>query len=222
MPTEAVGAYLLLLCAAWAAEPPCTIPDDDAWLAAVTRLTPARWSELRPVVLAPWRARRDGLYEQPRLLSEYAKFLDRQAKRKAAGEAGAEARWQTHNEGMANACHPPPEPQPDPNQRQKPPTTSDLYALKAYSLEVVKIDLAKAGVPLAEILSDFGLAGVVDVLEHLASRRPSERVKGVRNYVGFVKSLCQKSENERLPREGDYESFADWRARADARVKGAA
>lgn len=91
MSTEAVGAYIRLLCAAWVATPPATIPADDSALSRLTALTPDRWSELRAEVLAPWQPTDDGRLEQPRLAKEY---------RKAAGviksnSRAAKKRWQS-------------------------------------------------------------------------------------------------------------------------------
>lgn len=73
MCTESFGAYVRLLCAAWVATPPASIPADDDVLARMTGLAPQRWSELKVCVLAPWQPTKDGRLVQPRLLEEYQK-----------------------------------------------------------------------------------------------------------------------------------------------------
>lgn len=100
-------------------------------------------------------------------------------------------------------------------------TSADASAICGYAVEIVKLrtDRRYCG----EILADFGLAGVVDALEHLASRRPSERLKGILKPAAFLKSLIQKAEAGPLTREAfAFEPFADWRSRRDAEIaKGA-
>lgn len=111
---------------------------------------------------------------------------------------------------------------PDQNQtradkKNQPPTTNDVAPVRAYAREVVGIDLERQ-LPVVEILADFGLAGVVEMLEHLASRKPSERFKGVRSIPALIKSLLAKTEEGALPREHEFTSFESWKADADARV----
>jgi uncharacterized protein YdaU (DUF1376 family) len=70
MTTEQVGAYILLLCKAWAESPPGTIPDDDAVLARWTRLPVKRWRALKAGILAAFVAGDDGRYYQKPLSSQ--------------------------------------------------------------------------------------------------------------------------------------------------------
>lgn len=88
MCTEARGAYLLLLCAAWVAEPPATIPADDTSLARLTGLPPDRWAELKSAVLAPWSAADESRLVQPRLLREYEKAMALINRNRANGRKG--------------------------------------------------------------------------------------------------------------------------------------
>lgn len=100
MNTECVGAYLLLLCAAWQENPPATLPQDDAILAAYSRLTPGRWQELKPVILSPFRID-NRRYLQPRLRREYDKLAYRSEK---ASES-ANARWKSPPNANASSEH---------------------------------------------------------------------------------------------------------------------
>lgn len=104
MTTEAVGAYLLLLCKAWFEEPAGTIPNDDVILARWARLTDDRWSGCKSQVLAAFRLDKDGgRYRQKRLALEFSR-LRKQAKAKSeAGKAGAESRWHSHASANAPA-----------------------------------------------------------------------------------------------------------------------
>jgi uncharacterized protein YdaU (DUF1376 family) len=100
MSTEAVGAYILLLCKAWREEPPGSLPDDDSVLARWARLNPDRWAEIRPSVLAPFTLGTDSRWHQKRMRSIYSDMLKRRKSRSSAGSAGAAARWQEHDKRM--------------------------------------------------------------------------------------------------------------------------
>lgn len=144
------------------------------------------------------------------------------------------ARVSKHREKLRNAernagCNadetekPPPIPDhPSPNQNRPekpPPTTDDARAVEGYAREVVGLGMQKlVGKTAVEVLVDFGLAGVVELLEHLASRRPSERFKGARSIIAVCRSLLSQAEQGPLPREHEFESFTAWRARANARL----
>ncbi|QPF81653.1 DUF1376 domain-containing protein [Bradyrhizobium genosp. L] len=79
------GAYMLLIMQYWTAG---GLPQDDARLARVTRLTPAEWMVVRPVVAeffeAGWR--------HPRIDAELAEAERITAAAKAAGHASARSR----------------------------------------------------------------------------------------------------------------------------------
>jgi len=93
MPTEGVGAYILLLCKAWSQSPAGTIPDDDDVLARWARLTPQRWAELRPAVLAAFVRGKDGRFHQKRMKAEYAKLMKLLQSRSHGGRKTAAKRW---------------------------------------------------------------------------------------------------------------------------------
>lgn len=104
--TEAHGAYLLLIMAAWESAS-ASLPDDDQILAGFAKATPARWAKLKPLVMSFWtldgRAKR---WVQKRLTKERRLAVDRKAK---ASDAAA-IRWKDKEKGdakpMLNACHP--------------------------------------------------------------------------------------------------------------------
>lgn len=68
--TEEHGAYLLLLMEAWR-RPECSLPDDDRLLARLCGLSPDKWDEVKPVVMAFWvRDGRSKTWSQKRLSKE--------------------------------------------------------------------------------------------------------------------------------------------------------
>lgn len=87
--TEAHGAYLLILMDYWRHSAP---PDDDEVLTAITKLPPARWTKLRPV-LAQFFEISDGKWINKRVEKEKAGAAEITTERSQAGRAGAEARW---------------------------------------------------------------------------------------------------------------------------------
>ena len=106
MTTLQVGAYILLLCKAWQADPPASLPNDDAVLARLARLTPAEWSEVKAGVLSPFSLGTDNRWHQKRLRQEYEKAKALIKDRAKAGRSGAQARWQTHGKRMAEPVRP--------------------------------------------------------------------------------------------------------------------
>jgi uncharacterized protein YdaU (DUF1376 family) len=110
METEAVGAYLLLLCKAWHQIPAGTLPNDDLSLAKWARLSSKKWSQHRDSILRAFYIGDDGRLHQKRMEVEYAKALETIAKRSKAGSEAAAARWErmrdgceSHGDGMPNA-----------------------------------------------------------------------------------------------------------------------
>jgi uncharacterized protein YdaU (DUF1376 family) len=106
MTTLQVGAYILLLCKAWQADPPASLPNDDAVLARLARLTPAEWSEAKAGVLSPFVLGTDDRWHQKRLRQEYETARALIRKRAKAGEVGASVRWQSHGNRMAEPLRP--------------------------------------------------------------------------------------------------------------------
>lgn len=97
MSTEAVGAYILLLCKAWREEPPGSLPDSDDVLARWARMNLDRWTEIRSTVLAPFTLGTDSRWHQKRMRHEYSQLIKRRKVRAKAGQVGASIRWQSHS-----------------------------------------------------------------------------------------------------------------------------
>lgn len=91
MSTEAVGAYILLLCKAWHQSPPASLPNDDAILRAWSR-TGERWSAVRAQVLLCWELRGDGRLYQPRLEHEWRSINTERAAKSRGGKHSAARR----------------------------------------------------------------------------------------------------------------------------------
>lgn len=94
------GAYLLLLMTAWRT-PGCSLPDDDAFLGRVSG-DPRNWPRYKAAVMAFWRKRADGRWEQKRLLGEYESASARRAQASSAGRASALKRQQTNSTDVAH------------------------------------------------------------------------------------------------------------------------
>ena len=136
--TEEHGAYFLLLIAAWRT-PECRLPDDDHFLARVTKATIKRWRErLRPAV-APFWDIANGYWTQKRLLREREKTKTICAKRsRAANEKWRRKRLMdngtddTHADahGMQRARA---TPHPHPEDSYTPESYTNVVAYKSDS-----------------------------------------------------------------------------------------
>lgn len=100
MTTEAVGAYILLLCKAWYEKPVGSIPNDDRILARWSRLDADRWSECKNSVLSAFSLGTDSRWHQKRLRAEFDAQCRRSKERSEAGKEGAKKRW-NGNDGIA-------------------------------------------------------------------------------------------------------------------------
>lgn len=100
MSTLQVGAYLLLLCKAWQADPPASLPNDDVVLARFARVELALWQEIKSGILSVFKEGTDGRLHNKRLRKEYDKALQLIRAKSTAGTAGANARWQSHDRRM--------------------------------------------------------------------------------------------------------------------------
>jgi uncharacterized protein YdaU (DUF1376 family) len=91
MPEE-VGAYTLLLCAAWRGTPAGTLPSDAKELARLARLSLKRWSAIAPRLMPLFEVDGDRLVHRD-LAAEHATRLARYEAFAANGRAGAAVRW---------------------------------------------------------------------------------------------------------------------------------
>lgn len=112
--TLEVGSLYRLVRFAWHQEDPCTLPDEDSSLAMVAGITSEDWRRLRPRLFLALAA--TGCTPGGRLRLQHARrVFDDQASRasstsaakRAAGLAGARARWQQDGRRMADdgTCH---------------------------------------------------------------------------------------------------------------------
>lgn len=97
--TELHGAYMLLLMSMWKMDG--VLPNDDAQLQPITRLSAAKWRAARPVLMAFLKPTEDGAgLTQKRLFAELQRSKASTEKKAGAGSKGAAARWQ--RDGNAN------------------------------------------------------------------------------------------------------------------------
>lgn len=83
--TEQHGAYFLLLLAGW--KRGGNLPNDEAQLASIAKLTPAKWRQHRGVLLAFWMVD-GGLLVQKRQVEEYARAVAFNERQQANGSKG--------------------------------------------------------------------------------------------------------------------------------------
>lgn len=93
MSTIQVGAYMLLLCKAWQAEPPASLPNDDQILARLARVDAVTWAEIKLGVLVPFRVGADGRLHSRRLRLEYDNALKRMNATRDQRSGAARSRW---------------------------------------------------------------------------------------------------------------------------------
>ena len=89
--TEAHGAYLLLMMAAWVREG-CSLPNDERRLAACAKMSLKDWRAIAPDILELWTVEGDSIY-QKRLRKEWHYVQEKSAKNKR----NAQKRWSDGN-----------------------------------------------------------------------------------------------------------------------------
>jgi uncharacterized protein YdaU (DUF1376 family) len=104
MTTEQVGAYMLLLCAAWQSDRPGVLPNLDPYLAGITRLGD-RWPEHREAVLRAFVVRGETLV-QKRMVLEAKAASEAMARARSGARAAANARWdkEMHARALPAQC----------------------------------------------------------------------------------------------------------------------
>ena len=87
--TELHGAYLLLIMDYWMNGP---LPDNDAALASIARMTPDAWSIAR-AQLKHYFSIEDGCWKQKRVEEELAAATEKKRKAREKAKKAASARW---------------------------------------------------------------------------------------------------------------------------------
>jgi len=117
--TEQIGAYMLLLMAMWNAKG--KLPDDDAKLARIVRMSLKKWKAISPEVLA-YFDREAGDISHNRLTFELQKSERQSESRSAAGAIGGAAKaLKDKNAGLAKAIAKPvagPQHLPEPYRKE--------------------------------------------------------------------------------------------------------
>src|SRR5271165_4871609 len=90
---EEFGAYFLILIATWRNNGQA-LPDDDARLRRVTRITPRRWPKVREILL-PFFTTDDGFWHQARLEKEWNRVTNLILVKRACGDKGGRPRGAT-------------------------------------------------------------------------------------------------------------------------------
>lgn len=91
--TEQHGAYMLLIMDYWLNGP---LPDDDAMLAQIARLSPEQWGKHRPSIERLFSVH-EGQWRHRRIDREIEAARDRKKQAVERGKAGAKARWEKNN-----------------------------------------------------------------------------------------------------------------------------
>lgn len=91
------GVYLLLLHAAWFADVPASLPDNDQLLAAITRLDQSLWQRVKPHVLTPFDRLSDGRYHQKKLRQVYEAVVKKLRGNSEGGKKAMRNRWGTND-----------------------------------------------------------------------------------------------------------------------------
>lgn len=181
MSTEAVGAYILLLCKAWHATPPCSLPADDQTLARWARLGDDAWSRVKASVVAAWELRADGRLYQPRLEIEWRKFRELQRARQEAGRRG----------GYAKKAASVAEPQPSHSNATAPPQhagltlTLDSGSESAQSNPEERRNTQTARPHAREEKADEKFTAAADALAEWGWRQPYDAcLSGIKTQIG--------------------------------------
>ncbi len=119
--TELHGAYLLLIMDYWMNGP---LPDDDALLASITKMTPDAWSNAR-AKLKHYFSIEYGCWKQKRIEEELAAATEKKRKSRDKAKKAAAARWNdapsntpSNASAQLEEC-PSPSPSPSPSESTK-------------------------------------------------------------------------------------------------------
>lgn len=179
------GAYLHLIMHYWQTG---SLPDDDAALARIARMTAAEWGRNRSTIAAFFQ---DG-WRHKRIDAEIETAESVISSRSAAGKAGAEKRWQTHGKGngkrIANASDSQwQNDAPSPSQPQK--ESQPLAEKRARAVDVIRAEFDgkfwpiypnKVGKPAAfkafcKARKAYELDVIVFGLDRYVAEKPADR-----------------------------------------------
>lgn len=100
MSPEEKGAFLDLLCHAWLADPPCTLPADDKALAKLSGLG-SRWKKVGPALRGQFEVVA-GRLRNGKQWDIWQDMMTHREKRANAGRKGNEARWGSQSESQSD------------------------------------------------------------------------------------------------------------------------
>jgi uncharacterized protein YdaU (DUF1376 family) len=135
------GAYLLLLMAAWRTND-CALPNDDEFLARITRMDKRTWATNRAAVLSFWVLGDDGKLRQGRLSDERKYVEVKRDRNSQAGKASAlkrQSRGSTTVQPNGN-INPTPTPTPTPETTNvvSPPLFAEMAEKKPKTADQFK------------------------------------------------------------------------------------
>lgn len=91
MTPEQEGAFIRLLAIAWLNDPPCTLPDDDAYLAQRSRLG-RRWARVGQLVRSQFQPDGEGRLRNAKLYAVWQEQMAKHERRVQAGSRGGVAK----------------------------------------------------------------------------------------------------------------------------------
>jgi uncharacterized protein YdaU (DUF1376 family) len=107
MSAEQVGAYMLILCAAWNSERPGHLPNDPEILAPIGKLDTKGWKRCEKALMRSLKVTEDGAWVySKRMVEVWQEHEAYRASASEAGKKGAAARWGGHSEAMTTASEP--------------------------------------------------------------------------------------------------------------------
>jgi uncharacterized protein YdaU (DUF1376 family) len=170
------GGYFLLLMAAWRAGG--SLPDSDARLAAIARMSPAEWEQNRDT-LAAFFTVADGAWRHESLTDEYERATNNKQKHSASGSKGAAKRWQTDG----------PSPSPSPSSEAKASGTDVAAVVFSQGLDWLKQTSGKSDTACRVLLGKWRKTlGSDEALIAILGRAQRE---GVIEPVGWIEKALQ-------------------------------
>lgn len=108
-----VGAYMLMLMTAWRS-PDCSLPNDDVYLARITRMDKRTWLNNKKVLLEFWQVTEDAKLFQKRLGDERIYVEEKRNNNSKAGKASALKRKNRGSTSVQKNANKNPTPTPTP------------------------------------------------------------------------------------------------------------